>query len=177
MFKIFIIKDDYIEFCRSHDDKVQDNKEGTGKFIKKYLGIVLEVNNIKYYVPLSSYKPHKHDYMPTDKIDFIRIEDSKNKYAVLNLNNMIPVPDEAVVEFDINILPSGTEEERKYRDLLRNEWNVCRAKKEKILKNANKLYGMFINKRPENIVSRCCDFKKLEAKMQEYITLQQVAVD
>jgi hypothetical protein len=70
---------------------------------------------MKYYVPLSSYKPEKHNKMP-NKIDFIRIEDEKNQYAVLNLNNMIPVPDEAIIDFDINILPNDTEEERKYRE-------------------------------------------------------------
>jgi protein AbiQ len=140
MFKLFIVQDDYINFCRKYDSKVQRNKEENRKFVKKYLGIVFEINNIKYYVPFSSYKPEKHDNM-SDKIDFIRIEDEKNRYAVLNLNNMIPVPDKAVIDFDFNILPNNTEEERKYRDLLRNEWRICKTKREKIVKNAYKLYN------------------------------------
>ena len=74
MFRLFMIKDDYINFCTKYDKKVQKNKEGNRKFSKKYLGVVLEVNNFKYFVPLSSYKPEKHDSMP-EKIDFIRIEE------------------------------------------------------------------------------------------------------
>jgi hypothetical protein len=33
-----MVKDDYINFCRVHDSKVQSNKEDNGKFAKKYLG-------------------------------------------------------------------------------------------------------------------------------------------
>ncbi len=41
---------------------------------------------MKYFAPLSSYKD-KHKKM-LETVDFIKIKD----YAVINLNNMIPVP-------------------------------------------------------------------------------------
>ena len=53
----------------------------------KYIGIILEVNEIKYIVPLSSYKP-KHEKMKNG-LDFLKV----GNYAVINLNNMFPVPD------------------------------------------------------------------------------------
>lgn len=174
MFKLLIVKDDYVNFCRKYDSKVQSNKESNRKFIKKYLGVIFEINNVKYYVPLSSYKPEKHNNMP-NKIDFIRIEDEEHQYAVLNLNNMIPVPDNAIIDFDFNILPVSTEEERKYRDLLRNEWRICRTKQDKIIKNASKLYNMVLNNKPINIVDRCCNFKLLEKLSIQYCAEQEVA--
>ncbi len=174
MFKLFMVKDDYVNFCRKYDPKVQSNKEDSRKFIKKYLGIVFEINNMKYYVPLSSYKPEKHDNM-SNKIDFVRIEDEKHKYAVLNLNNMIPVPDNAIIDFNINILSTNTEEERKYRDLLRNEWRICRAKRDRIIKNASKIYNMVLNNKPINIVNRCCNYKLLEKLSIQYCAEREVA--
>jgi protein AbiQ len=168
-----MVMDEYINFCRRYDTKVQKNKEDERKFVKKYLGIVLHINDIKYYVPLSSYKPEKHDNMK-EAIDFIKIEDKDDKYAVLNLNNMIPVPDEAIISFNINILPNKTQDERKYRDLLRNEWNICKRKKDKIIKNALKIYDMMKKNKPENIVKRCCNFILLEEKIQEYLAIKEI---
>lgn len=167
MLKIFIVTDEYIEHCRKFDSKVQNNHKPGEKFIKKYLGIVFELNEIKYYVPFSSYKPDKHDKMK-DNVDFIRIEDNDKKYAVLNLNNMIPVPDNAIIEFDINSLNNGSEEERKYRDLLWDEWEICKSKQEKIIRNANTLYKMVLSGSPVNVVNRCCNFKLLETVYEQY---------
>lgn len=57
-----------------------------GSFGRKYIGIVLEINGLSYFAPLSSFK-QKHKKMK-EGVDFIKIRD----YAVININNMIPVP-------------------------------------------------------------------------------------
>ena len=57
-----------------------------GSFGRKYIGVVLEVNGLSYFAPLSSFKL-KHKKMK-EGVDFIKIKD----YAVININNMIPVP-------------------------------------------------------------------------------------
>lgn len=173
MYKLFMVSDDYINFCYSYDHKVQMNKEEDREFPKKYLGIIYFNNGFKYYIPLSSYKPKKHDTMD-EKIDFIRIEDDKGKYAVLNINNMLPIPDEAIINFDLNFLPNNTEKERKYRDLLRNEWDVCVLKKDKIISSANKIYSMVEAGKPINIVDRCCKFKLHESNIPIYLNKIQI---
>lgn len=63
---------------------------------RKYIGIVMEINDVKYFAPMSSYKD-KHKKMQ-ETVDLIKIKD----YAVINLNNMIPVPCEQILEIDIN---------------------------------------------------------------------------
>ena len=63
---------------------------------RKYIGIVFQINGINYFAPLSSYKT-KHVKM-RESVDFIKIKD----YAVINLNNMIPIPQSQIVEIDIN---------------------------------------------------------------------------
>ena len=71
---------------------------------RKYIGVVFEIKGMKYFAPLSSFKD-KHKKMK-ESIDFIKIKD----YAVINLNNMIPVPDSQIVDIDIN-----KEKEPSYR--------------------------------------------------------------
>lgn len=47
--RIYRIKDEYIDFLRKYDEKVSKNKEETRPFV----GIVFEINNFKYFAPLS----------------------------------------------------------------------------------------------------------------------------
>ncbi len=50
--KFYYIKDSYIEFLREYDLKVSINKQGS----RPYVGVVLEVDGIKYYAPFTSPK-------------------------------------------------------------------------------------------------------------------------
>ncbi len=45
--KFYHIKDDFISFLRQYDSKVSENKNQT----RPYVGVVLEINSIKYYAP------------------------------------------------------------------------------------------------------------------------------
>lgn len=55
--KFYHIKEDFITYLRQFDAKVAENKNQT----RPYVGIVLEVNSVKYYAPFSSPKPkHKN---------------------------------------------------------------------------------------------------------------------
>lgn len=58
--KLYAVADKYIDYLRQFDYKVYDNKEDKRKVMRKYLGIVLTINQINYYIPMSS--PKKSDY-------------------------------------------------------------------------------------------------------------------
>ena len=62
-----------------------------------------------------------------ETVDFIKIKD----YAVINLNNMIPVPVEQIIEMDIN-----KETDSSYRYLLQAESREVNRHKKRIRKNA-----------------------------------------
>lgn len=83
---------------------------------------------MKYFAPLSSYKD-KHKKM-RETVDFIKIKD----YAVINLNNMIPVPSDQIIELDIN-----KEKDLSYRYLLQAESREVNRQKNRIRK-MQKLY-------------------------------------
>lgn len=88
-----------------------------------YIGIVFEIKGVKYFAPLSSFKD-KHKQMK-ESVDFIKIKD----YAVINLNNMIPIPDNQIVNIDIN-----KEKDTSYRYLLQAESREVNRQKNRIRK-------------------------------------------
>ena len=54
--KLYSVNDNYINYLRKFDTKVYDNKENNRKVMRKYLGIVLKINELNYYIPMSSPK-------------------------------------------------------------------------------------------------------------------------
>ena len=58
--KLYAVTDEYINYLRMFDNRVYDNKEDKRKVMRKYLGIVLKINQLNYYIPMSS--PKKSDY-------------------------------------------------------------------------------------------------------------------
>ena len=63
--KLYAVTDEYINYLRQFDNKVYDNKEDKRKVMRKYLGIVLTINEMNYYIPMSS--PKKSDYIDYEK--------------------------------------------------------------------------------------------------------------
>ena len=92
--KIFEVKSEYIQYLSNYQKHLFLHTNEKDK--RKYIGIVFQINGINYFAPLSSYKT-KHVKM-RESVDFIKIKD----YAVINLNNMIPIPQSQIVEIDIN---------------------------------------------------------------------------
>lgn len=65
--KLFEVTDAYINYMKQWFYKtMMDNKENFRRHSRKYLGIVLEINDYKYFAPLSSPKPS--DYLEDGSI-------------------------------------------------------------------------------------------------------------
>ena len=75
---LYSISDKYIKYLRKFEDKIYDNKEEIRVRTRKYLGIVLTINNCNYYIPMSS--PKKSDYIDYEK-RIIR-KDNYVKYSI-----------------------------------------------------------------------------------------------
>lgn len=159
--KFYHIKEDFITYLRQFDTKVAENKNQT----RPYVGIVLEVNSVKYYAPFSSPKP-KHKKMKNGK-DFRKI--NNGLYGAINFNNMIPVSDSALIEIDIANIADV-----KYRRLLQNQYNSIKADEKGILKTAENLRKLIfdaetnLSAHDKVIKQRCCDLVLLEEKYIEW---------
>lgn len=159
--KFYHIKDDFITFLRQFDQKVPDNKNES----RPYVGVVLEIETIKYYAPFTSPKL-KHKKMKNVK-DFRKI--NNGIYGAINFNNMIPVLASALIEIDIANITDV-----KYRRLLQNQYNYIKADESAILRTAENLRKMIfenendLSEHDKIIKQRCCNLPLLEKKYCEY---------
>ena len=118
--RIVEIKDSYIEFLRNfYPNAILDNKVGRRKHKRKFVGVVLFINSFLYFAPLSSPKESDYDNnhnirKSTDAI--LRIVVKNKLIGKILINNMFPVPNSEIIEYNIN-----NEEDLAYRNLIKKE--------------------------------------------------------
>ena len=103
--RLYRISSKYISFLRGADDKVQLNKNAK----RPYVGIVLYVGEFRYFAPLESPKPN-HKNMKSGK-HLLKIDGGN--LGIIGFNNMVPIHNSSLIEFDIN-----SEPDTKYAELL-----------------------------------------------------------
>lgn len=158
MIQLYEVDPRYIQYLSYYEPRLFHNKQPEQTHTRKYIGIVLHIHGFDYFAPLSSYKD-KHRRMK-DNIDFIKVKE----YAVINLNNMFPVPVSAYHYVDIQ-----KERDVRYKALLWAEYYYIKSIQKKIRKNAAVLYT--IKARDGNstaLARRCNDFTKLEEACRLY---------
>jgi len=155
--KIYYIDEAYINYLKKFDANVAYNKNVT----RPYIGIVYTYNNYNYFAPLSSPKP-KHININPKAIDIFKIDNGN--LGVVNINNMIPTPIEALTE----VLPTVTD--KKYRKLLEEQLTYLNNNKSKLLTKINHFQNMYRKGHlSENILKRCCNFILLEDVFKNYL--------
>ena len=152
--KIYKVEDKYIRYLHSVDNKVQYNKNAK----RPYVGVVFNFGGFKYFVPMESPKPN-HTNIKSGK-HILRLKNGQ--YGILGFNNMIPVHKDALISFDIS-----TEPDEKYRNLLKNQIQICNKMKADILDHAQKTYFAVVNGN-EFLIKISCDYKKLEKASKKY---------
>lgn len=168
--KWYIVNKEYINYLRGFDNKVENINYS--ERLKPYIGILITINTVNYYVPISSGK-EKH-YTMKENIDFIKIMNEDRVLGVLNLNNMIPISNENIKILDYKEIHKyrnfkNEKEKTLYISFLNLELKLINDKIDKIKSNAIKLYDEKIKNPNSKISKRCCDFKLLENKCREYI--------
>jgi protein AbiQ len=159
--KFYIVENNYIEHLRSVDGHVYQNKAG-----RPYVGVLFEVNGCKFLAPLTSPKP-KHDDIP-DKSPLIykmhELGNETNKLGLVQINNMIPVPDSEMELLDMSKLDA------KYKVLLDLQQQFLRKNSVEFQKKAKKLYAIVKGGKAVGLIKRCCDFQALEKAMEDYVS-------
>ena len=178
--KIYSISDKYIGFLRN--DKrlynVYDNKENERKHTRKYIGFVFEINEFKYFVPLSS--PKDTDYIKTGNKRYIRrnvptiwrIIDKKGLLiGTIRFCGMVPVPDSELELYNLH-----SEKDSAYKDLIINQMGFITKNQGAIIKNAKFLYQQKCNEevllskgiQSPSYLAGAVDYKYAEQKCLEY---------
>ena len=173
-FKIYSVSDRYISYLRDFEPNVYSNKEDNRSHTRKYVGIVLDINDYHYFVPLSS--PKETDYQVAGEgkvikksiIPIIRIIEKtrgvKELKGTLRLSHMIPVPEEELVLYDLD-----NEEDTDYKALVTAEMIYIRKNSDKIRNNAEILYKQkAAGDESIGYLKAALDYKKLEKLHDEY---------
>lgn len=155
--KLYQVTPDYVDYLLPYAPHLFHNKKPNQQNERKYIGVVLHINEMDYFAPLSSFKK-KHQYL-YESLDLIKVK----KYAVINLNNMFPVPKAHFFYVDI-----AQETNPQYRSLLLSEYRYIKSIQHKIRKNAEILYYLKIKGEKSPLTMRCNDFLKLEEMCKKY---------
>lgn len=153
--RIYRVDDRYIRFLKSRDHRVQDNKNKR----RPYVGIVLTVGQYEYFVPMESPKPN-HANIKSGK-HIMRLD--SGRLGLLGFNNMIPVRDAALIDYNIDQEPDP-----RYKSLLQNQIRFCNRHKADIYDHAQKTYFDVVNKKNAFLLKISCDFRALERACREY---------
>ena len=133
--KLYSISDEYVEWLREDCPNVYSNKIDSGTHTRKYLGVVLQIGQYKYYVPMSSPKDSDYQIVGENKVikksivPIIRIvvknsNGVKELKGTLRISHMIPVPASELQLYDMD-----NETDTTYKDLVQNEIQLLQLKK------------------------------------------------
>ena len=160
----YTVENEYCNWLRQSDPCVAYNMDEKQK--RPFVGIVFSINGYNYYAPLSSPKP-KHLNMK-NQLDFLKI--NGGEWGAINFNNMIPVPIECLTRVEMRITDSDTTAEKAYKNLLANQLSWCNSNRERIIRQARKLYVLVKEgKAHPELMKRCCDFGLCEMLSKKYI--------
>ena len=120
-------------------------------------GIVLTINSINYYAPVSSNKQMQRTNFPI-------YDKQNNVIATIRFCFMFPAIMSVLTEKNLKTLDKT---DKKYADLVAAEYNYCLANEIPILNKAKSVYAIGCNKNHFYNYT-CCDFKLLEQKYTEY---------
>ena len=172
--KLYNVSDDYVNYLKQYDYRVFSSKEEDRIKDRKYLGVVLKINDCDYFVPLSS--PKESDYKLVDNVKIIRkdiipiiriiVKNSSGENELkgtLKFSNMIPIPSNALINYDVNY-----ENDEQYKILVLKEIDFINSNKDKIIKSARVIHNQKINNWDIGYIKQTVDFKLLEQKSIEY---------
>lgn len=169
--RLYTIDSDYLKYLFDVDNRVMYWEGDRYKTDRKYIGVVLKINDFKYFAPLSS--PKQSDYffkkgvqqVKKNIIPIIRlVTDEGHLLGKIKLSNMIPVKIENITLYDIKGEP-----DKKYQSLIIKEMICIRKRKDEIAKNALVLYNQKSKGYGNiNYLNDTLDFKKLEEACLKY---------
>lgn len=150
--KFYDVDKNYIDYLRKYEIQIPNfNYESNDKFV---CGIVLSINELNYFAPISSFNKQQRTNLV--------ILDKKRAISSLRFSFMFPVPE------DLLKLKDFSDKPQSYRDLVNAEIKFCNNNRDKICKKAKEVYKIGTNKK-HPLAYTCCNFRLLEEKCLEYM--------
>ncbi|MBQ9673972.1 MAG: type III toxin-antitoxin system ToxN/AbiQ family toxin [Ruminococcus sp.] len=158
----YYVDGDYIEYLKQAETKSRGftcvpnvHYWNTDKFV---FGAVLLINDIQYFVPVTSYsKPQQ---------DLLLLRDKKDNKVLgsIRFNYMIPVPSKCLHKLNIADLPTVQSRAHASKELA-----FCRRNRDRIYKTAKSTYFRVLSHKYPELTKHSCDFQLLEKAYIDYI--------
>ncbi len=154
MIKFYDIDEDYVKYLQTIDRQIPNiHYSSNNKFI---CGIVLEMNGVNYYAPIS--------HMTQKQQTNLLIYDNNKPISSIRFSFMLPAYSDVLT---VKNFKEIAKVDVAYANLLASEFNYCISHEEDIIKKALSVYKIGYNKN-HRLNYTCCDFKKLEENYMNY---------
>ncbi len=167
---LFEVDDNYINYLHKFDNRVLNHSGTTYTKSRKYIGILLNINDCNYIAPLSS-PNFKTDYVNgvirksiTPIIRIVRLGKTPQLLGTIKLSSMIPVFDMSLLKY----YDLSNEKDLKYKNLVQDELRFIYANKDKILREANKIHIQKTKNMSIGYIKNTINFMLLEEKAKLY---------
>lgn len=161
--KFYTVPYDYIQFLQESEkavrgfSRVPNLDYGANRNQKFVCGVVLNINDINYFAPITSYKTKMPD-------NFLIFNDKKNKVlSSLRFNYMFPIPKGIEKPYVFSSIA-----DKKYRFLVTQEYQYCVSNQDEIRRLAHRTYKRVLLGKDKGLVHNSCAFTLLEQKCTEY---------
>ncbi len=176
--KFYYVATEYLDALKLIDNRVM-NYQGTNYRHKKFVfGAVMEIENIQYYISVTSVKfefleddynlkeEYKNILYPIFTSVKIELGGGKIKHDIiisscLRVDYMFPVPRTKLTQVIIDKLPTDRS------TLVQKQYKYCNLHREKITEFARNIYNKVIEK-SDNMHVKCCNFKDLELEHNKH---------
>ncbi len=156
LYKIDLNYYNYLHYYENKIPYIENEKKN-----RPFVGVILNVNGKNFFAPLTS--PKKKHLTMKNMQDFLKIDNGK--LGGINLNNMIPVPKSYLEKIEINQI-----KDYKYKYMLKEQLNWINKNQLRIQNRARNLYYLILfNHAQEQLIQRCCNFKLLEQKCNDFM--------
>lgn len=153
--RFYDIDVEYTNFLQKHDNQIPNIQYSShNKFV---CGIVISVNGIDYYAPVSS-------QTKVQRTSFPILDKNNNVMATIRFCFMFPAPNFVLTEKNFAEISKS---DKSYADFILEEYNFCKTHKEDILQKAKSVYDIGCNKN-HRLNYTCCDFVLLESVYKQY---------
>lgn len=188
--KLYEISERFITYMILH---LNDPKTGTtpvysnhiAKHTRKYLSLQIQLNGYNYYIPLSSgrnkdyfidsvtgLRAIRKDVTTIWRIKGFDVNGLEEVKASIIFGSMLPAPNSDVLIYDVD-----SELDINYKNLVLEELRYISTHREKIEKNAARLYKFRIESKPIDYLKYTVDFLKAETLVDVFVEIDTSSIE
>lgn len=154
MLRFYTVDSNYINYLKQIDKKIPNLVYAPRE--KFVCGVVLEINGVYFYAPISHFNKAQRTNFP--------IIDNDKIISTVRLCFMFPAPASVLTQMNFNSIRTI---DPQYANLLSTEYRYLKDNFTDLKKKAMSVYKIWTNK-SHHFNHTCCDFTKLENNYFKY---------